>query len=127
MASAALIASRAAVFETLVVEDLPTMIRSITAQCLSNKVGVNQAMKSQTEKHMPAVQRRTVIRVVNPEWQAAAMERCKAQAECANIYGVTWRFRLSQAERITKCRGRCLCEEHGNREVTAECDLVLGE
>jgi hypothetical protein len=55
------------------------------------------------------------------------MARCRAQLDCANIYGVTWRFRLSQAERLTKCRGRCLCEEHGNREVTPECDLVLGE
>lgn len=84
-------------------------------------------MNTQAKKPMPVTQGRIVIEVVNAEWQATAMARCKAQPGCTNIYGVTWRFRLSQAERLTKCRGRCLCEEHGNREVTAECDLVLGE
>ena len=84
-------------------------------------------MKVQAEDPMYVVQERPVIQVVNAEWQAAAMARCKTQPECANSYGVTWRFRLSQAERITKRCGRCLCEEHGNRDVTAECDLVLGK
>lgn len=84
-------------------------------------------MNAQAEQPMPTPKGRTVIEVVNAEWQAATMARCRAQPDCANIYGVTWRFRLSQAERLTKCRGHCLCEEHGNREVTPECDLVLGE
>lgn len=47
-------------------------------------------------------------------WLAQAYVRCRGQDECANEFGVPWRYQVPEAKRREKCKGLCLCQRYAN-------------
>ncbi|HEV6967702.1 hypothetical protein [Roseateles sp.] len=47
-------------------------------------------------------------------WLAQAYVRCREQDECANEFGVPWRYQVPEAKRRDKCKGLCLCQRYAN-------------
>ncbi len=55
--------------------------------------------------------------------RAEIFSRCKDQDGCPNFLGGTWRFKVPDELKPTKCKGRCLCQENERRPVTLECSF----
>lgn len=57
-------------------------------------------------------------------WQRSdVFARCKLLPSCANEFGVDWRYRVADEDRVHKCPGRCLCEENAQHELSVSAPL----
>lgn len=63
-------------------------------------------------------------------WQEAKalhqkiFSNCKRQNRCQEPWSFTWRFKVLDKLKPTKCNGVCLCEAHQRQPVTFACDFT---